>query len=149
MAIRILRAFEARVLGHRALVAHQWGAEPATLCSVALADDITVFLRRVAPAIASQITAECCGRSLVVMEDVQGIAIANVRADSLPPHEMIASLMRSGASGAAYVSYLPRRHEVFVQVLVADPLRSDVRRARVMRDRRGVIVGPWEYTITG
>lgn len=107
------------------------------------------FLARITPTIVTELELDVGTRNLLVFEDAKGIEIADVSSSPVAPHELVASLVDGGAVGAAYASYLPDRAEVIAQILVGDPRRSDVRRAKVDRGIGGVTLGPWEYAITG
>lgn len=64
------------------------------------------------------------------------------------PHELQETAIDQGADAVAYVSHLPGYDEqILAQVLVAQPLNSDIRRSHVSRRDGIASLGPWEYTV--
>ena len=116
---------------------------------MSLVDDITAFLERVAPVIISEIEGRTRVVPFILMEDRLGIAVADVARSPMAPDAIVSAFIRHGATGAAYVSYIWSRAEVLAQVVVANPVRSDLRRAYVTRRLERVELGTWEYAITG
>lgn len=111
---------------------------------------IDAFLEQAASDIEARI-AEAWGtaRQWVLTHDDVGVAWADVTEPDPIVHELLASLVGTGADAAAYVSYLPDVTAVMASVLVTRPVRnSDLRRSAVVRGAAGhvTLVG-WAYCL--
>jgi len=83
-------------------------------------------------------------------DDDNGLATADVTGTDRADHELLASLVGTGAFAAAFVNHLPGPPEqLYVQVLVTRPFRdSDVRQAALQRDASGhAQLGEWQYVV--
>lgn len=85
-------------------------------------------------------------RHWVIVDDDQGVDIVEALPGGPPPHELLQSLLASGATAAAYATHVPEgRERVVAEALVIDPSDSDTRVATVLRDGdQRVRLGPWE-----
>jgi hypothetical protein len=113
--------------------------------------EIDTFLDEFTPALIVELNQLETGRggSFVASTHPGRVNIARCTPEDPPPHELIASLVDDGASGAAFLNYLADRDEVIAQILVAHGGLSDIRRAHVEHAEEGVTLGPWEYAVTG
>ncbi len=60
----------------------------------------------------------------------------------------LAARLDAGASGAAYVTHVPRpREHLLAEALVSEPRNSDIRRADIARTADGAELGPWQHIV--
>lgn len=84
----------------------------------------------------------------IVIQDSVGITRSECEPSERAAHEILGSLLDAGVSGAAYITYVPRRpHGVIAYALVGGMRNSDVRRAAIIREGSSVVVGQWEPTV--
>lgn len=89
-------------------------------------------------------------RHWVLVRDANGTEFSPIDDDTtLPVHEILNSLLRGGANAAAYVTHRrPVPERVVAQVVVANPLNSDTRRADVVRTGGSARLEHWEGPIS-
>src|SRR4051795_1124009 len=91
------------------------------------------FFELVGEAVVARVEAEGAPpttRHWIIVRDVAGVEVSEVLEGGPPPHEVLDSLIASGAVAAAYATYVgsdPAR--IVAQVLLSDPVDSDTRRA--------------------
>lgn len=109
---------------------------------------LDAFLARLRPAIESELSSSRETRRFLVIEDATGIQLSEIADSSVPDPHGDALILRA-ATGAATVNFIAERQEVYAQVVLREPYRSDVRRAAVTGSAGSARLGPWEYVITG
>jgi hypothetical protein len=86
------------------------------------------FLDRLRGRLADELSAVADPRvthQWVISEDDNGLAVADVTGTDRADHELLASLVDTGAFAAAFVNHVPGPPEqVYVQVLVTRPFRT-------------------------
>lgn len=107
---------------------------------------IDPFLARALPEIEARIEeAPDEPQRWVVTEDDVGVASAEVDQAYPAVHDVLASLIKTGAYGVAHVDYEPDKEVATLHIVVSRPMdNSDTRTAKVSRGPGGLRIGAWE-----